>query len=132
MNIKTKAHINSLDGKMDDITVLEDKGNNHYIVDYRGVKCTAIFNFFYLHLLRRRYLRENRTMSNIQKLAANGNKNHRLFAATIVDLMNSQGFYGRLYRAVNEMDDTDYKALYNQLANQHFNDTLDVVLWLEC
>lgn len=46
MNIKTTAHINSLDGKMDEITVLEDKGNNHYIVDYRGVKCTAIFNFF--------------------------------------------------------------------------------------
>ncbi len=46
MNIKTQAHINSLDGKMDKITVLEDKGNNHYIVDYRGVKCTAIFNFF--------------------------------------------------------------------------------------
>lgn len=44
-------------------------------------------------------------MSNIQKLAANGNKNHRLFAAAIVDLMNSQGFYSRLYRAVNEMDD---------------------------
>ena len=46
MNIKTTAHINSLDGKMDEITVLEDKGNNRYIVDYRGVKCTAIFNFF--------------------------------------------------------------------------------------
>lgn len=71
-------------------------------------------------------------MSNIQKLAANGNKNHRLFAATIVDLMNSQGFYGRLYRAVNEMDDDDYDVLFNQLKNQHFNDTLDVVLWLEC
>lgn len=46
MNIKTKAHINSLDGQMDEITVIEDKGNNRYIVDYRGVKCTAIFNFF--------------------------------------------------------------------------------------
>ena len=43
---KTQAHIHSLDGKMDEITVLEDKGNNRYIVDYRGVKCTAIFNFF--------------------------------------------------------------------------------------
>ena len=49
-------------------------------------------------------------MTNIQKLAAEGNKNHRIFAATIVDLMNSQGFYGRLY----------------------FKDSLDVVLWLEC
>ncbi len=44
--IKTTAHINSLDGKMDEITVLKDKGNNRYIVDYRGVKCTAIFNLF--------------------------------------------------------------------------------------
>ena len=39
-------------------------------------------------------------MNNIQKLATNGNKNHRIFAATVVDLMNSQGFYGRLYRSV--------------------------------
>lgn len=46
MNIKTKAHIHSLNGEMDEITVLEDKGNNLYIVDYRGVKCTAIFNWF--------------------------------------------------------------------------------------
>lgn len=71
-------------------------------------------------------------MSNIQKLVAMGNKNHRLFAATVVDLMNSQGFYDRLYRAVNEMDETDYATLYRELENQHFNDTLDVVLWLEC
>ncbi len=71
-------------------------------------------------------------MSNIQRLAAEGNKNHRLFAATIVDLMNSQGFYGRLYRAVNEMNEAEYSALYEQLAVQNFNDSLDVVLWLEC
>ena len=44
-----KAHINSLKGEMDEITVLgEDmKGNQQiYIVDYKGVKCTAIFNWF--------------------------------------------------------------------------------------
>ena len=42
---KTQAHINSLDGKMDEITVLEkvdDSRQPYYIVDYRGVKCTAI------------------------------------------------------------------------------------------
>lgn len=71
-------------------------------------------------------------MSNIQKLAANGNKNHRLFATAIVDLMDSQGFYSRLYKAVNEMDDDGYSALFVELEKQHFNDTLDVVLWLEC
>lgn len=71
-------------------------------------------------------------MSNIQKLAATGNKSHKLFAATIVDLMNSQGFYSRLYRAVNEMDEDSYTALYKQLESQNFNDSLDVIFWLEC
>lgn len=43
------AHIHSLNGNMDEITVLgEDKKGNqpYYIVDYKGVKCTAIFNWF--------------------------------------------------------------------------------------
>lgn len=71
-------------------------------------------------------------MSNIQRLAADGNKNHRLFAATIVDLMNSQGFYVRLYRAVNEMNEEEYSTLFTQLEHQHFNDSVDVILWLEC
>ena len=71
-------------------------------------------------------------MSNIQRLAAEGGKNHRIFAATIVDLMNSQGFYGRLYRAVNEMDDESYNSLYDQLTQQDFKDSLDVIFWLEC
>ena len=46
---KTHAHIHSLDGVMDEITVLdmkEDDRQTIYIVDYRGVKCSAIFNPF--------------------------------------------------------------------------------------
>ena len=45
----TKAHINSLKGETDEITVLgEDKRGNQpvYIVDYKGIKCTAIFNWY--------------------------------------------------------------------------------------
>ena len=45
----TQAHINSLHGQMDEITVLEkidDVCQSYYIVEYRGVKCTAIFNWF--------------------------------------------------------------------------------------
>ncbi len=34
---KTMAHINSLNGKMDEITVLAQISNNDYIVDYKGV-----------------------------------------------------------------------------------------------
>ncbi|MDE6401922.1 MAG: hypothetical protein K2L54_04840 [Clostridiales bacterium] len=70
-------------------------------------------------------------MSNIQRLAENGNKNHRLFASTIIELMNSQGFYGRLYRTVNSLSDDGYETLYGQLEQQNFNDSIDVVLWLE-
>ncbi len=43
---KTKAHIHSLGGEMDEITVLEEIGDNKYLVDYRGVKCSAIFNWY--------------------------------------------------------------------------------------
>ena len=30
----------------DEITVLEKVGDNDYIVDYKGVKCHALFNWF--------------------------------------------------------------------------------------
>ena len=46
---KIQAHIHSLDGGMDEITVLSEEPREEqkvYIVDYRGVKCTAIFNWF--------------------------------------------------------------------------------------
>ena len=40
------AHIHSLKGEMAEITVLEKVGDNDYIVDYKGVKCHALFNWF--------------------------------------------------------------------------------------
>lgn len=46
MSYKAMAHINSLNGEMAEITVLEEVGNNDYIVDYKGVKSHALFNWF--------------------------------------------------------------------------------------
>lgn len=49
---KTQAYIQSLNqGLMqptykNEITVLEKIGDNDYIVDYNGVKCHALFNWF--------------------------------------------------------------------------------------
>ena len=49
---KTQAYIQSLNtGKMkpevmDEIMVLDKVGDNDYIVDYKGVKCHALFNWF--------------------------------------------------------------------------------------
>ena len=46
MPFVTKAHIHSLKGETDEITVLKKVGDNDYIVDYKGVKCHALFNWF--------------------------------------------------------------------------------------
>lgn len=43
---KTQAHINSLNGELREITVLEKADDNDYIVDFEGVKCHALFNWF--------------------------------------------------------------------------------------
>ena len=48
-SFKTQAHIHSLGGAMDEITILnsrQDDAQTVYIVDYKGVKCTAIYNPF--------------------------------------------------------------------------------------
>lgn len=70
-------------------------------------------------------------MTNIQKLASAKDKNLKLFADTIITLMNSQGFYSRLYRSVNELNEDDYDGLTDILGKQNFQDSVDVVLWLE-
>ena len=43
---KAQAHINSLNGELREITVLEKAGDNDYIVDFEGVKCHDLFNWF--------------------------------------------------------------------------------------
>lgn len=43
---KIQAPIHSLNGEMDEITIIDKVGDNDYIVDYKGVKCHALFNWF--------------------------------------------------------------------------------------
>ena len=69
-------------------------------------------------------------MSNIQKLS-NGTNNEKLFADTILTFKDSQGFYSRLYRDINGLDDNGYMFLCRALEMQNFKDTLDVIFWLE-
>ena len=71
-------------------------------------------------------------MSNIQRLAEEGNKNHKIFVDALITLKASQGFYCRLYNHINEMDEDTYLDLFDLLSNQDFKDTLDVVFFLEC
>ncbi len=46
MNRKIQAHIHSLDGKFAEVTILRYNGDNDIIVEYNGIKCTAIYNIF--------------------------------------------------------------------------------------
>ena len=46
MNITEPMHIHSLDGAMREATIVEMVGENSYIAEYNGVRCTAIYNPF--------------------------------------------------------------------------------------
>lgn len=43
---KIQARIHSLDGQFDEVTIISEKSDNDVIVDYNGVRCTAIYNVF--------------------------------------------------------------------------------------
>ena len=50
--MQVMAYIHSLKDKTNDrsvlgeATILEKIGDNRYLADYNGIRCTAIFNFF--------------------------------------------------------------------------------------
>ena len=43
---KIQARIHSLNGQFDEVTIVSEKSDNDIIVDYNGVRCTAIYNIF--------------------------------------------------------------------------------------
>ena len=43
---KIQARIHSLDGQFGEVTIISEKRDNDGIVDYNGVRCTAIYNIF--------------------------------------------------------------------------------------
>ena len=54
--------------------------------------------------------------------------------AVIRSLAESQGYYGRMYNELLEMQTNDpekWEEVKNTLEGQHFNDTLDMVLYFE-
>ena len=71
-------------------------------------------------------------MSNISKLLNSKNKSLRVFADTITTFAQSQGFYGRLCRDIDEMEKDEFDMLKADIKEQKFSKTLDVVFWLEC
>ncbi|MCI6943712.1 MAG: hypothetical protein MR767_09640 [Christensenellaceae bacterium] len=44
--ITEQMHIHSLNGALAEATIVEKVGDNKYIAEYNGVRCTAIFNPF--------------------------------------------------------------------------------------
>ncbi len=46
LNITEQMHIHSLNGALAGATIVEKVGNNKYIAEFDGKKCTAIYNPF--------------------------------------------------------------------------------------
>jgi len=46
MGYTVQAHIHSLNGQLAEATILEKRGDNSYIAEFNGVKCSAIYNPF--------------------------------------------------------------------------------------
>ena len=46
MNVTEPMHIHSLNGELREATIVEMVGENAYIAEYNGKRCTAIYNPF--------------------------------------------------------------------------------------
>ena len=47
-------------------------------------------------------------------------------------LAQSQGFYGRLLRDIDELPEEDREKVWSDLESQNFKDTVDLILYIEC
>ena len=47
-------------------------------------------------------------------------------------LAQSQGFYGRLLRDIDEMNEEDQERFWSDLESQNFKDAVDLILFIEC
>lgn len=43
---RDRCYIHSLDGELGEATIIKKLGDNQFLADYNGVKCTAIYNLF--------------------------------------------------------------------------------------
>lgn len=43
---KTQGCIHSLGGKLAEVEIIGKTGDNEYVAEYNGIRCTAIFNPF--------------------------------------------------------------------------------------
>lgn len=44
--ITEPMHIHTLDGELREATIVEKVGDNRYVAEYNGVRCSAIYNPF--------------------------------------------------------------------------------------
>ena len=53
------------------------------------------------------------------------------FLKNIETLSLSQGYYGRLLRQLEDLDDEELEKVKTKIESQHFNDMLDIVMYFE-
>ena len=58
--------------------------------------------------------------------------NREQIIAAFEMLARSQGLYGRILKSLYEMDEDQRESVLEELENQHFGDTVDLVMYIEC
>ena len=58
--------------------------------------------------------------------------NHDDIMSLFKSLARSQGFYGRLVRAINDASEEAREKFWQNLESKKFTDTLDVIIFIEC
>lgn len=58
--------------------------------------------------------------------------NRKEIMNVLENLSYSQGFYGRLIRDIERMDEEDREAFWELLEEKDFHGPLDVVMYFEC
>lgn len=53
------------------------------------------------------------------------------FYELVKSLSNSQGFYSRLLHFLDNIDTEQQEKISNIIDDQHFKNTIDIILWLE-
>ena len=46
-------------------------------------------------------------------------------------LAQSQGFYGRLLRSIDSMEEEDREKVWSELESQNFKDAVDLIMYME-
>ena len=78
------------------------------------------------------YFKHTKTKHKPNKTKGVLKMDRQAIRGTFEMLAQSQGFYGRLVRSIDEMDEEDREKVWSDLESQNFKDAVDLILFIGC